>query len=264
MNIQAIASDLDDTLLDDREELSPFTLETLRACIRRGIHIIPASGRTLQSMRPFAEKIGVDCPYVACNGAQIVSADHQVLEQSTLPAPLAREIVSVLQQEGFYIQVYRDDAFFYAQECDSSLQYKKSSGMRGEAVGDLLSFLSFPVPKVLSVNHPREVRRVMPLMEARFGGRVTLTLSKPYFIEVMPPGISKASGLEKAAGLLGVPPENLMVFGDSLNDVSMLRFTPNSVAVENARPEAKEAARYRCPKNTEDGVARFIREHVLC
>ena len=54
-----------------------------------------------------------------------------------------------------------------------------------------------------------------------------------------------------------------MAFGDSLNDKSLLAFTPNSVAMANAIPELRQAAAYVCRPNTEDGVARFVAEHIL-
>ena len=88
--IKAIISDMDDTLLNDEGKLSDYTVATLRECIRRGIHVIPASGRTQTSIAPYAAQIGVDCPYIACNGAQLISPDHQVLEEETIPPETAR------------------------------------------------------------------------------------------------------------------------------------------------------------------------------
>ena len=62
---------------------------------------------------------------------------------------------------------------------------------------------------------------------------------------------------------LDLTPENTMVFGDSLNDISMLEFSHNSVAVANARAETKQTARFTCRSNQEDGVAHFVAEQVL-
>ena len=50
--IRAIISDMDDTLLNDEGKLSDYTVATLRECIRLGIHVIPASGRTQTSIAP--------------------------------------------------------------------------------------------------------------------------------------------------------------------------------------------------------------------
>ena len=128
--IKAIISDMDDTLLNDEGKLSDYTVATLRECIRRGIHVIPASGRTQTSIAPYAAQIGVDCPYIACNGAQLISPDHQVLEEETIPPETARAIVRYLQNEGFYVQVYRGEYFYYAKECGPSEKYRHSSPAR--------------------------------------------------------------------------------------------------------------------------------------
>lgn len=92
--IRAIISDMDDTLLNDEGKLSDYTVATLRECIRRGIHVIPASGRTQTSIAPYAAQIGVDCPYIACNGAQLISPDHQVLEEETIPPETAPSFIT--------------------------------------------------------------------------------------------------------------------------------------------------------------------------
>ena len=212
---------------------------------------------------PIAAQIGVDCPYIACNGAQLISSDHQVLEEETIPPETARAIVRYLQNEGFYVQVYRGEYFYYAKECGPSEKYRHSSGMKGQAVGDLLGFIDYPVPKILSVTDPSEVQRVMPLIKEAFRGEADFTMSKPFFIEGIAPNVSKGNALRRLAKRLDLTPENTMVFGDSLNDISMLNFSHNSVAMGNARAETKQAARFVCRSNQEDGVAHFVAEHVL-
>lgn len=261
--IRAVVSDMDDTLLNDEGKLSDYTVSVLRECIRRGVHVIPASGRTQTSIEPYARQIGVDCPYIACNGAQILSADHQVLEEKTMSPETAREIVDFLQREGLYAQVYRGEYFYFAVGCLPSEQYAHASGMKGKAVGDLLRFIDYPVPKILSIADPEEVRRVRPLLEERFHGRADFTMSKPFFIECIAPGVSKGNALRRLAPRLGLTPENTLVFGDSLNDVSMISYSRNGVAVGNAREEVKRAARYCCLSNREDGVARFIETRLF-
>ena len=67
----------------------------------------------------------------------------------------------------------------------------------------------------------------------------------------------------RLADRIGIVPERTVAFGDSLNDRSLLAFTPNSVAMANAIPELRQAAAYVCRPNTEDGVARFVAEHIL-
>lgn len=263
MTIDTIVTDLDDTLLDGQSRLSPYTLEVMAEVKRRGIRLIPCSGRTHASMYPFMAELDTGLPYIGGNGSEIVGADHRLLEQLTLEASLARELCAFLTENGFYVQVYTNDAFFYAQECDIARRYKRSSGMRGVAVGDLCAFVDFPTPKVLSVAEPEAVLRLMPAAAERFRGRAVFTMSKPYFLEAEPPGATKGEALSRLAGRIGIAPERTLAFGDSLNDMSLLAFTPNSVAMGNAIPELRASAACVCRPNTEDGVARFVARHIL-
>ncbi|MDD3335863.1 MAG: Cof-type HAD-IIB family hydrolase [Eubacteriales bacterium] len=263
MKIKAVFSDLDDTLLDEKGQLSPETLRVVHQCIRQGVAFIPVSGRNYASMRPYAVQLNTGLPYIGCNGAQQVSADHQLLEEAVIPAELAREICAFLQAQGFYVQAYHDEFFYYAEECENALQYKNSSGMQGVAVGDLLAYLTFPVPKLLSIAHPDEVKRVLPLVTERFEGKAAFTLSKPYFIEAIPYGVSKGSAIKALLDKLGISPEEAMAFGDSLNDIPMLQAVGCGVAMGNAREETKKAVDFVCLPNTHDGVARFLEKYVL-
>lgn len=263
MHIQTIVTDLDDTLFDGDGRISDYTLSVMRRCVERGIRVIPASGRAQASMEPFVRQLDTGVPYIACNGAQLVSADHKVMQTHFLDAALAREVCAFLEQNGCYVQAYRNECFYYAEECDPAKSYKKSSGMKGVAVGDLVRFLTFPVPKLLSVNHPQEIATLYPVACERFQGRVTFTVSKPYFLEAEPPGVSKGAALKELARQIDIDPQTTLAFGDSLNDVTMLAFTPNSVAMGNARDEVKKAAAYVCGSNTQDGLAKFIEQHVL-
>ncbi|MEG0639562.1 MAG: Cof-type HAD-IIB family hydrolase [Clostridia bacterium] len=263
MNIDTIVTDMDDTLFNEEGLISNYTLNVLRKCLARGLRVIPASGRTHASMLPFMKQLNTGMPYIGGNGTELINGDHTILETTQFEAPLACEICDFLTQNGCYVQVYRDDCFYYAAECDPAKQYKQSSGMKGVAVGDLSSFLNFPVPKVLSVNHPDEIMRLHPIANRLFEGRATFTQSKPYFLEAMPYGASKGTALLRLAKLIQIDPNKTVVFGDSLNDMSMLAFTKNSVAMGNARDEVKQSTQFVCGLNTKDGLAHFIEKHIL-
>ncbi len=264
LNIDTIVTDMDGTLLNPQRQISDYTMQVLRECKARGIRLIPASGRTRASMRPYLQKLDTGMPYIGGNGSEIVAADHSMLEQLTVEPALAKELCSVLFEAGFHVQVYGDDAFYYARECEASESYKRSSGMHGEAVGDLAAFLTFETPKILSIGAPELVERFYPLMSRTYEGKVTFTVSEPRFLEAEPLGATKGEALKRLAAMRGdIVPERTVTFGDSLNDLTLLAFTPNSVAMGNARQEVKDAVAWVCGTNAEDGLAHFIEEYVL-
>ena len=77
-------------------------------------------------------------------------------------------------------------------------------------------------------------------------------------IEIMPLGISKATGVEEVARPLGITAEDVVTFGDMPNDVPMLRWAGLGVAMGNAHPDAVAAADEVTATNADDGVARVL------
>ena len=78
------------------------------------------------------------------------------------------------------------------------------------------------------------------------------------FLEIMPGGINKGTGLEELSSILGIGVESIMVIGDDLNDTEMFRRAGFSVAMGNARPEVKAMADWVTLDNESDGVAHAI------
>jgi hypothetical protein len=78
-------------------------------------------------------------------------------------------------------------------------------------------------------------------------------------LDLLPPGVSKASALEKLAALLGVDRKETMAIGDNWNDVDMLEWAGQGVLMGNAALELRTMAEARgweqAPHNNEDGVA---------
>ena len=263
MIIDTIVSDMDDTLLNEHTLLSDYTLQVLGECVKRGIRVIPASGRTRSSLRPYVEQLHTGMPYIGGNGTEIIGADHEMLEQLVIPADLLREICAFFENRGMYIHVYDEERFFYSRECPASVGYVHSSGLTGCAVGDLVEFIAKPSPKALVIDEPEKIRQVWPEFEKQFGDKVTITQSKPYFLEIVAQNASKGEALKRLMEMLDLDPEKVLVFGDSLNDLPMITLVPNGVAMGNAREQVKAAARYVCLPNTQDGVARFVQKYVL-
>ena len=264
MIIDTIVTDMDDTMLDGKSQISERTMRVVQECKKRGVRVICASGRTQASMYPYMSKLETGMPYIGGNGSEIIGADHQMVEQLTLDVDLAKEVIRALLDAGFHVHAYRDDSFYYGEETEAAENYKRSSRMKGVAVGDLCAFLDFPTPKVLAVGPEELVAAMYPVMSERFKGRIAFTISKPYFLEAEPLNSSKGNALKRLAEIRGdITPEHTLCFGDSMNDLSLLEYTPNSVAMENGREDLKKAAAYVCPPNTEDGWARFVEEHVL-
>ena len=80
MRIDTIVTDMDGTLLRPDRTISEYTFRILKECMRRGIRVIPCSGRTHASMRPYLDQLQTGMPYIGGNGSEIIGADHRMIE----------------------------------------------------------------------------------------------------------------------------------------------------------------------------------------
>lgn len=264
MLVNAIAFDLDDTLLRDDRSISPYTIRVLRQAAARGIHIIPASGRAKGSMRGFVEQMACASCYISCNGAEVWDAKtHELLSQELLPIPLALEAAAFAEANNCYVQTYYGAKFYYSQQGKYAKAYAESSMLTGEYVGNLTSFIDRPTAKILLMDTPETIARLLGEAQAQFAGRASVVCSKPYFLEINPLRATKGLALKKCGERLGFALENAVAFGDSLNDLSMLESAGLGVSMGNAWADVKARIPTTCLTNEEDGVADYIEHHIL-
>ncbi len=263
MKIQAIAFDLDDTLLRSDRTISAQTIRVLREAARRGMAIIPASGRARDSMKPFVEQLGCAKMYISCNGAEVWSAEHTLLHREVLDVPLAREIARFGVQRDCYAQTYAGGRFFYSQRGRWAESYAESSMLTGVYVGDLEAYLTAPTSKILMMAEESKIARMLQEARVQFAGRASVCCSKPYFLEFNPLMATKGLALAFCAEQAGFSMANTAAFGDSLNDLSMLEAAGEGVAMANAWDCVKAKIPHHCASNDEDGVADYIASHYL-
>ena len=264
MEIRTIVTDCDDTLLRDDLTISPFTRKVLKMAHDKGIRIILASGRAAASLRPYVDSLAFGDPYIACNGAVILDGrTHEVMNEVLFSVETAKECARFFMERGMYAQYYAGDYFHYSHEGEFNLAYSRETSMQGKLAGNLEKAIVFPVAKILGMDTPENIAKAYEEAMALLKNKATITMSKPYFLEMNPPGGSKGEALERLKSMTDILPETTMAFGDSLNDISMLRWAKYGVAMENGRDEVKNATKLRCKSNEADGVAHMILKDVL-
>ncbi len=264
MSIRAVAFDLDDTLLRSDGSISAYTVDVLTRAAEKGIHIIPASGRTIGSMhRAIPSIVHLASCLASCNGSEVWSPQGTLLMQELLPVSIAHEVAAFAAERGVYCQTYAPDRFFYTMENEWAASYARLTSLEGEYVGDLTAFIRKPVTKLLMMDEPERIAALLEEARVLFGSRASFTCSKPYFLECNPLLATKGNALKWCAEHFGFTMDELVCFGDSLNDVSMLESAGTGIAVANAREDVKALGFPLCRANDEDGVAHYIDENIL-
>ena len=256
---QAVAFDLDDTFLRDDLSISARSVSTMQRLAGLGVRIIPASGRAQMSMKPFVDLLNCVSLYVSCNGAEIWDgSSHSLLHSEAFSVELGREIARFGKKHRCYAQTYQGEYFFYNEESDWAARYAASSMLKGRLVGDLEAFIQEPRCKILMMDTPQKIASMLAEAEKTFEGRVSVTCSKPWFLEFNPLYATKGFAIKWAAEHLGIKPESVIAFGDSLNDLSMLRAAGLGVLMANGRRELSRQCDDVCGTNQEDGVAVYL------
>jgi Cof subfamily protein (haloacid dehalogenase superfamily) len=266
-----VATDLDGTLLDSTGGVTPRTRAALEACWDAGIPVVGVTGRGPRLLDSVREAL--DCRGVAvlAQGGFVVDLERdEVLRAVGLPRAQAMAVIEEIETVTGPLVLAVEDA---AEQAEARRPLRVQHGF------------NWPYPEPAHLL-PRD--RVLPegavlkvfLRSATLGQDELLARAKRVvdpavaevthaglgFIEVLPPGVTKATGLGVALARYGVDLADVLVFGDMPNDLPMIAAVAeaggHAVAVANAHPAVRAAAPERTSGNDAEGVARYL-EAVL-
>ena len=239
--------------------MRPRTAAALRAAGEAGIHVVIATGRMYRSVRPYAEAVGIEAPLVCYQGAAVVDpVTGEWLLHEPIPVELAREAIAAVEGDGFALNCYVDDDLYVAAITEHARSYADFQSIPLHEVGDLLGWIERPPTKLVVVDDPARLDELRPRLEQRFGERLYIAKSLPYFLELASPAISKGSGLAFVAEHAGFTAGRTIAFGDGENDLELLDWAGFGIAVANADDRLKARADWICPSAEEEGVAQVL------
>ena len=242
--IRLIAFDLDGTLTNDEKIITPRTMEALRTVQRHGVKLCLASGRPPYGMRPLAEEIGGEVLLLCYNGGYVEiphkDAKPELIMEKTLPEEALPLLKDFQDRSGFSLMTYYEDTIFTEHPDDQYVAVSaRNNKMRVERLEDFVRDVPRPLHKCLMVGDPEK----RPYWEEQMREAlkdIYICHSTPYFIECLPVGIDMA---------------DVMAFGDSNNDVAMLKNAGIGIAMANSEENVKAVADYTTASNNDDGIA---------
>lgn len=184
---------------------------------------------------------------------------EQKLEDEIVPLIYKRVI-----DAGLDILTYRGDAIV-ASNSENKYVGIEADINKMPVIGlkDFPSEIEYPVNKCLVVGDPEKIEVFEPQIAKDLEGRISVYTSTPFFLECMPPGIDKASSLDRLIKILKIDRQEVIACGDGHNDLSMIKFAGLGVAMNNADELVKAAADYITGSNDEDGVGQVIERFIL-
>ena len=274
MSIKLIALDLDGTTLDNRGKLPAENKTALERAIRSGVDVVVASGRCYEALPKEVTGIEGVQYSITSNGAQIRDLrTGERLFSNCISKNAIRRVRDIVAENGYDIEVFVDGRAYMERSIWEEIRDNGSSYRRREyivntrnPIDDLLGFMMENDEDVENINFFFEDLAVKPAIGkvlSQLEDEATLTTSFDHNWEIEGKTTSKAAALRELSRILGVKTEEMMSFGDSPNDIPMIREAGIGVAVGNAKDSVKEIADYVTASNEDAGVAKAVYKFVF-
>ena len=264
---KVLVLDIDGTLTNSKKEITEKTKRAIWDVMARGHKVVLASGRPTPGMKRYerelelAERGGY---LLSFNGARIVDCESgDIVYQRTLPKSAISKLYHFAKECGAGVITYLGDTVISAFEPDEYVVYEaKINELPIRVEKDFAYFVDFEVNKCLMTAPPEKAAEMEKLLQEKYGETLSIYRSEPYFVEIMPQNVDKASSLDKVLPVLGVTRENTICCGDGFNDLSMIKYACVGVAMGNSQQAVKEAADYITATNDEDGLVEVIEKFM--
>jgi Cof subfamily protein (haloacid dehalogenase superfamily) len=264
MQYKLIVTDMDGTLLNRDQEMTPKNREAIDFAIENGVRVALASGRMYDSAKQHIEYLNMDIPIIACNGSLIKSSNGTLIYSNKIDTGLCLKAVEVLEKYNVYYQCQHEDLLF-CKDSDNkdSIYYKINEFMKTQTkvvIEDDLkdSILNNDILKftIIEENNTSILPVIKEELETIEGLKITSSWENN--IEIMSEGVDKGQAIKMLCEHLNIDKSEIMAFGDNYNDIEMLEYAGLGVAMGNSNDDIKDIADYVTDTNEESGFANAI------
>lgn len=258
--IDAVIFDVDGTLYDYRTHTVPPSAQEALRCLREGgIRIIIASGRSYALLGESLVQIAQADHYVLSNGHEILDRDGRPVYQERFTLEETEGLLGAARDHGVNVMLkYHGFCCVYAGWDEMRSVFQMMAPDQGSyRFCPEWDYHCQELPLGVTLKGGPELRRQLADWETAL--RIEY-FGDPSECDVFHHSANKWVGLERILSEAGVAPERCVAFGDSGNDVDMLRSVGRGIAMGNASPEAKAAAGQVCRPSWDDGIYHALRE----
>ncbi|MFM2486920.1 Cof-type HAD-IIB family hydrolase [Celerinatantimonas yamalensis] len=254
-----IASDLDGTLLNRNHQVSPTTIELFERLHNQQINFLIATGRHYQDASQIAKQFSFPMYLITSNGARVHSPNGEKIVQHDVPETAVDDILRLTQGCTFYRNLYHDDHWFVEADNDHVLSYTHVSGFSYTHT-DFSEVTREGISKMLFIGDSDELNVLARVLLERYGQSLSITFSLPTCLEIMGPNVHKGSALQAVLERLVLTRDQVIAFGDGLNDKEMLELAGTGVVMANADQRLKSLLpdHPQTLNHDRDGVAAYL------
>ena len=270
--VQLVVSDLDGTFLADDKSVPPENISAVQLLKERGVQFTFCTGRPVAMIAAYMKQANVTLPVIGCNGGFIYDAQQKnVLMSHTFEKEVLHALVEYSAAHELDFLAYTAQTVFYSpnsKRVEVFHAYNERARKTGceEAsltmIADTAQLVSEKITKILITElHGGDLQQMSHFLQHT--SAIEYVPSTENVLDIMPAGVTKGSAVKQLAEHIGVTLQNVCVFGDTTNDISMLESAGISVCMVNGTDDAKRAATYVTTKTNNnggfaEGVQRFV------
>ena len=256
MDYELIAMDLDGTLNNDQKAIDLPTLKALMTAQQKGIRLALASARPLPGLFKDRDALRLQDHggfLMAYNGGAIVdAATGELLSTHPMNMGDAKKVLRALEMLPV-TPILDDGKIFYVTDKNGyKVDYEcRNNRMTCLEVPNLAGQLDFAPFKLLMSVDPSIIRHVQKKIAALLPENLTVVQTAAFYLEVIPKAVNNH---------LGIDPSHAIAFGDSENDIPMLKAAGLGIAMQNADARVQAAADRVTLSNNENGIAKALKK----
>lgn len=258
--------DLDDTLLTDDHCISAKNKAMLIAAQEKGVKVVLASGRPTPAMLTYAKELNLahyGSYLISFNGAVVTDMqNNSVLFERSLTKEEIHSLHDFSLANKVHIITYSEKGVVSETNSEYIDVELNLTGLPHCRVKSFKDEVRSSAVKCILLENPAYLKDVERKLKAERSD-LSVALSKPFFLEVMPQGIDKAASIHFLASQLGIKQSEVIAVGNAGNDLTMIQYAGLGVWVDNVTPELRHHADVIVASNNNDGVAEVVERYIL-
>jgi Cof subfamily protein (haloacid dehalogenase superfamily) len=255
---------VDGTLVTQDKVLTDAAVEAVHELHDAGVLFAITSGRPPRGMQMLIDPLALETPIAAFNGGIVVDRDMHTIEQRSIPEDLVGQVIDLMKSFKLDVWLYRGADWYVTDPKGPHVDREAWTVKFDPTVVDDYQNLVDNVAKLVGVSDDHDaIEKASEAAHDQFGDHVTAAASQPYYLDVTHPDANKGFVARYLAKRYDLEESEIATMGDQPNDILMFAHSGLSIAMGNADPQVKKAARRVTASNEEEGFAKAIERFVL-
>lgn len=276
--IKLFVSDIDGTFLNEHHAVSEYTKQSVKELVDSGVKVILASGRNYAGMQMINKEVGLDLECIALNGAQYCDTKGNNVLLHELDKNCLDIVQPIFEKHHTATEIYTDKGNYINLDLINIREVYKKNLYRMEGMNeinaqsflDAIDFESFMVKELdinkirtdkvlkMELHYDNEKDKEDKMKELNTISNVQISTSLSTNVEITNEHATKGDMIAHVCELYNIHHDEVVVIGDSMNDISMLTKYKHSIAMGNASKEIQQHASYVAKSNDQDGCAKVM------